>query len=265
MSSSRVVHSPCCVSLLCLIVISSAVGRHRCDRMYSSYIRCIGLYELIYSVISFYFFLFCVRCPASSSRWIGEGGRYRLYLILFLSLVACSWVIECNNRGVLFNKCTIFSCWTVGCWCNELNWTTTLCVFLFVFFALYQQGRKKDINFQYISQLRLVCLLNNFQLSWDCYFCCCCLLPELDEIFPRTRSCIQCKQLYLVISPCALRNPDIFCVSVFSLFSHESFCFWCLFYDSFSLFFTTITPLRGLSNRLVHCKHTYGSSRRLGH
>ena len=178
-------------SLLCFITLfNSYFECCRSSQVWSYVQQLYTLYRFIRAhIFGNFILLFCVSAvrrhrPVGLGR---GGGRYRLYLILFLSLVACSWVIECNNRGGLFNKCTIFSCWTVGCWYNQLNWTTTFLV-LFCFFALYQQGRKKERNFQYIPQLCLVCLLKNFQLPWDCYFCCCCLLPELDEIFPRTHS-----------------------------------------------------------------------------
>lgn len=133
-------------SLLCFITLFNSYFECCWSSQVWSYVQQLyTLYRFIRAhIFGNFILLFCVSAVRRHRPvGLGRGGRYRLYLILFLSLVACSWVIECNNRGVLFNKCTIFSCWTVGCWCNELNWTTTLCVFLFVCFRALSTGKKE--------------------------------------------------------------------------------------------------------------------------
>lgn len=200
----------------------------------------MGLYERIYSTISFFFFLCVCVCPASSSRWMG---RYRLYLILFLSLAACFWVIEWNNKGGPFSKCTKFP------------WTVELADYILLSWFLFRSERRKKIIFNsfklhfgiFVGQMRDF-FVAVFCLNWM-------------EMFPRSHSRIH-NAIVLAISPCVPCSiPTFFmCLSLPS-FLRSPFCFLCLFYDSFS----TIAPLRGLRKSLVHCKRTYGSSHRLGH
>jgi hypothetical protein len=124
------------------MVISGAVGRHRCDRMLQLDTFCGFIRAHIFDY--FILLLFVCVCPASSSRWMG---RYRLYLILFLSLAACFWVIEYNNKGGPFSKCTKFP------------WTVELADYILLSWFLFRSGRRKKIIFNSFK-LHLVCLLD---------------------------------------------------------------------------------------------------------
>lgn len=140
------------------MVISGAVGRHRCDRMLQLDTFCGFIRAHIFDYFILLLFVCVCVCPASSSRWMG---RYRLYLILFLSLAACFWVIEWNNKGGPFSKCTKFP-WTV-----ELG-----------FLVFVPIGEKKENNFQFIQ-------ITFWYICWtNAGLFCCRFLSELDGNVP---------------------------------------------------------------------------------